>query len=75
MMTIEEARRTLQTDKLAQDLLGSPIVARLAYTWRDGSPRVVPMWFHWTGEYSHGGTPELAEDAGPRRAPAGCSQH
>jgi len=50
MMTIEEARRTLQTDKLAQDLFGSPIVARLAYTWRDGSPRVVPMWFHWTGE-------------------------
>ena len=49
-MTVEEARRTLQTDKLAQDLLGSPIVARLAYTWRDGSPRVVPMWFHWTGE-------------------------
>jgi hypothetical protein len=25
-------------------------MARLAYTWRDGSPRVVPMWFHWTGE-------------------------
>src|SRR5215813_12636222 len=50
MMTIEEARRTLRTDKLAQDLLGSPIVARLAYTWRDGSPRVVAMWFHWTGE-------------------------
>ena len=49
-MTVEGARRTLQTDKLAQDLLGSPIVARLAYTWSDGSPRVVPMWFHWTGE-------------------------
>jgi hypothetical protein len=49
-MTVEEARRTLQTDKLAQELLGSPIVARLAYTWRDGSPRVIPMWFHWTGE-------------------------
>jgi PPOX class probable F420-dependent enzyme len=50
MMTVEEARRMLQTDKLTQELLGSPIVARLAYTWRDGSPRVVPMWFHWTGE-------------------------
>ena len=49
-MTVEKARHTLQTDKLAQDLLSSPIVARLAYTWRDGSPRVVPMWFHWTGE-------------------------
>lgn len=49
-MTVEEARHTLQTDKLAQGVLGSPIVARLAYTWHDGSPRVVPMWFHWTGE-------------------------
>jgi hypothetical protein len=34
-MTVEEARRMLQTDKLAQELLGSPIVARLAYTCRD----------------------------------------
>jgi len=25
-------------------------MARLAYTWHNGSPRVVPMWFHWTGE-------------------------
>jgi hypothetical protein len=27
-MTVEEARRTLQTDKVAQGLLGSRIVAR-----------------------------------------------
>jgi hypothetical protein len=31
-------------------LLQSVIPARLAYTWHDGTPRVVPMWFHWTGE-------------------------
>jgi Pyridoxamine 5'-phosphate oxidase len=49
-MTVEEARRILQTDPVPQHLLGLPIIARLAYTWRDGSPRVVPMWFHWTGE-------------------------
>ena len=49
-MTVEEARRTLQTDAVAQHLLSSPIMARLAYTWDDGTPRVVPMWFHWTGE-------------------------
>lgn len=49
-MSIEEARRTLQTDKVAQHLLSLPIMARLAYTWDDGTPRVVPMWFHWTGE-------------------------
>ena len=33
----------------AQRLLGSTIPARLAYTWRDGTPRVVPIWFHWDG--------------------------
>jgi nitroimidazol reductase NimA-like FMN-containing flavoprotein (pyridoxamine 5'-phosphate oxidase superfamily) len=49
-MTAEETGRLLQTDEVARDLLGSPVIARLAYTWRDGSPRVVPMWFHWTGE-------------------------
>jgi len=49
-VTIDEALRILKTDKVAQDLLGSPIIARLGYTWRDGSPRIVPMWFHWTGE-------------------------
>ena len=33
----------------AHRLLGSTIPARLAYTWRDGTPRVVPIWFHWDG--------------------------
>lgn len=36
-------------DDVAQELLKSTEPARLAYTWRDGSPRVVPIWFHWTG--------------------------
>ena len=49
-MTVEEARRTLQTDEVAQHLLTRPMMARLAYTWRDGTPRVVPMWLHWTGQ-------------------------
>jgi heme-degrading monooxygenase HmoA len=35
---------------LAQELLNSNIPARLAYTGRDGSPRVVPIAFHWSGE-------------------------
>jgi nitroimidazol reductase NimA-like FMN-containing flavoprotein (pyridoxamine 5'-phosphate oxidase superfamily) len=56
-MTVEEARRLLQTDEVARHLLSSPIIARLAYTWRDGSPRVVPMWFHWTGEELLTGAP------------------
>ncbi len=49
-MTTDEARATLQTDPVAQQLLQSASMARLAYTWRDGTPRVVPMWFYWTGE-------------------------
>jgi len=41
--------RLLQTD-LAQRLLHAPIPARLAFVWADGTPRIVPTWFHWTGE-------------------------
>ncbi|HUB69085.1 MAG TPA: pyridoxamine 5'-phosphate oxidase family protein [Acidimicrobiales bacterium] len=39
----------LLQDKVAQELLGSRELARLAYVWKDGTPRVVPIWFHWTG--------------------------
>src|SRR6266568_3904338 len=39
----------LQTP-VAQTLLQSTIPARLAYTGQDGTPRVLPIWFHWTGE-------------------------
>jgi hypothetical protein len=33
----------------SQELLQSKIPARLAYVGTDGSPRVVPIWFHWNG--------------------------
>jgi Pyridoxamine 5'-phosphate oxidase len=36
--------------ELAQQLLHAPIPARLAFVWTDGTPRVVPTWFHWTGD-------------------------
>src|SRR4051794_24757158 len=49
-MTTDEARTTPLTDPVAQQLLHAPRLARLAYSWLDGTPRVVPMWFHWTGE-------------------------
>ena len=35
---------------VARWLLVSKIPARLAYTAQDGKPRVVPIWFHWTGQ-------------------------
>jgi hypothetical protein len=34
---------------VAQKLLASAIPARLAYNAKDGTPRVVPTWFRWTG--------------------------
>lgn len=36
-------------DPISQELLNSNELARLAYTSSDGTPRVVPIWFHWTG--------------------------
>jgi hypothetical protein len=39
----------LLDEPVAQALLHSQNLARVAYTWTDGTPRVVPIWFHWTG--------------------------
>ena len=38
----------LETD-LAREMLHAAIPARLAYVSTDGTPRVVPTWFHWNG--------------------------
>jgi hypothetical protein len=40
----------LLNDPVAQELLCAPITAHLAYTWKDGSSRVIPIGFFWTGE-------------------------
>ncbi|MFI6483694.1 pyridoxamine 5'-phosphate oxidase family protein [Nonomuraea sp. NPDC050663] len=40
--------RLLETD-VAQQLLHSTELARVAYVAGDGTPRVFPMLFHWTG--------------------------
>jgi Pyridoxamine 5'-phosphate oxidase len=47
-------------DPVASALLSSVNPARLAYTWTDGSPRVVPIWFHWTGDQFVLGSPPKA---------------
>jgi hypothetical protein len=52
---------SLLEDPVAQELLGLQHLARLAYVWTDGTPRVVPVWFHWDGR-------ELVI-AGPPNAP------
>lgn len=36
---------SLLNDPIAQELLHSNLPARLAYVWRDGTPRVIPIWF------------------------------
>ncbi len=47
----------LLKDPVAQRLLNSTLPARLAYTWTDGTPRLVPIGFHWNGEEIVLGTP------------------
>jgi nitroimidazol reductase NimA-like FMN-containing flavoprotein (pyridoxamine 5'-phosphate oxidase superfamily) len=41
--------RLLETDT-ARRLLATPVPARLAYTAKDGTPRVIPINFVWTGD-------------------------
>ena len=48
-MTVMQGDLQLLDDPVAQELLGSQELARLAYSWLDGTPRVVPMGFHWNG--------------------------
>lgn len=48
-MPIAQGSIALLDDPIAKELLCSRIPARLAYVWPDGSPRVVPVWFHWNG--------------------------
>jgi len=56
----EQGSLELLKDPVAEALLGSVNPAKLAYTWTDGSPRVVPIWFHWTGEVFALGSPTKA---------------
>ena len=42
---------------VAQTLLHSATPVRVAYVSRDGTPRVVPTWFHWDGAEIVLGTP------------------
>jgi Pyridoxamine 5'-phosphate oxidase len=58
-MTQQGSVELLQ-DPVAEKLLSSNIPARLAYTWMDGTPRVVPIWFHWTGDQIVLGSPAKA---------------
>jgi Pyridoxamine 5'-phosphate oxidase len=48
-MPVKQGDLGLLDHTVAKELLASKIPARFAYNWTDGSPRVVPIWFHWNG--------------------------
>jgi nitroimidazol reductase NimA-like FMN-containing flavoprotein (pyridoxamine 5'-phosphate oxidase superfamily) len=48
-MTVKQGDLGLLEHPASVELLGSKIPARLAYVWTDGTPRVIPIWFHWDG--------------------------
>jgi hypothetical protein len=47
----------VMNDPVAQELVKAPIHARLAYSARDGSPRVIPIGYIWNGEVFVMGSP------------------
>ena len=59
-MPTKQGSVALLGDPVAQELLRSTSLARLAYVWPDGTPRVVPIWFHWNGKEIVLGTPAKA---------------
>src|SRR5436853_6518414 len=50
MMPSKQGDVGLLRDPVAQQLLQVKGPAHLAYNWRDGTPRVIPMGFHWNGQ-------------------------
>src|SRR5437764_15223526 len=59
-MATKQGDVSLLNEPIAEELLHSTIPARLAYVWRDGTPRVIPIWFHWNGKEIVLGTPAKA---------------
>src|SRR5512141_1809184 len=59
-MPVEQGRLDLLQHPAAQAVLHSTHPARLSYIWTDGTPRVVPIWFHWNDSEFVLGTPAKA---------------
>ncbi len=59
-MPVQQGSLELLKHPASQELLKSTIPARLAYVWTDGTPRVVPIWFHWDGREFVLGSPSKA---------------
>jgi hypothetical protein len=59
-MPVRQGDLGLLQHPVSLELLESRIPARLAYVWMDGTPRVIPIWFHWNGREFVMGTPPKA---------------
>jgi Pyridoxamine 5'-phosphate oxidase len=59
-MRVKQGDLGLLRHPASLQLLESRIPARLAYVWVDGTPRVIPIWFHWNGSEFVMGTPPRA---------------
>jgi hypothetical protein len=59
-MPVKQGSLELLQHPASKELLQSTIPARLAYVWTDGTPRVIPIWFHWNGQQFVMGTPSKA---------------
>ena len=59
-MPVKQGSLDLLQHPAAKELLQSKIPARLAYVWTDGTPRVIPIWFHYNGREFILGTPPKA---------------
>jgi hypothetical protein len=59
-MPCKQGSLDLLQHSASRELLESKIPARIAYIATDGTPRVVPIWFHWTGSAFVMGTPPKA---------------
>ena len=59
-MPVRQGDLGLLQHPAAKELLASNIPARLAYIAADGTPRVIPIWFHWNGRDFILGTPPKA---------------
>ena len=59
-MAVKQGDLGLLQHPASKELLESKIPARLAYVWTDGTPRVIPIWFHSNGRELVMGTPPKA---------------
>ena len=48
-MPSQQGSLDLLNHPVAQEMLNAPFPMRLSYIWTDGTPRVVPIGFHWNG--------------------------